>query len=387
VRILLVSAKKSQSSFNQLFETSFGSNDGLYTIDEYPKYFHDIFGRIREGLKQHANDFSKTFDTCIDVDFTRNLSFNAAATQDPQTKVFLIGINHSVVHRLQALTHTIFARTPIFPEFGPYNGNGQINLDTFMKGNLAEVFIEQEPPYNNRRLAGANLLFSLGVEYIYLHELAHIMKGHIGRIFSQTEQISMLGQIEQKNIENITGEELQAMEIDADGNAALWCLNFYSQRTSPVLWRNFWEPPAANLDKKFLAKCFLFISGLLIHLFPHERDVVESLPEDTYPHPEIRLNHIYSTLLNTLGEPDVLGTPEPAWVVEALEALVPILQKSGKGFLPATKKSTPDQRHRPNINTLNKIKEKMRKSRSKWQKFAQVPHVIDGIVKPESEFQ
>jgi len=307
-------------SFNRTFQ------QGHYSVAALAEGDRETWELLRQGLQLSAADFSKNqVEGRIQFDYLNSDALNAYASRDPVSGDYLIGINIGCVFRLYALMHSLISCTNVLLDWAPSNAERQVNVSLIINGTLDEMIQEQRFASNRDRASLATLLFSLCIEYLFLHEAAHILKGHVGRVLSTSVEQVALGENQDQGTVGLSVEERQALELDADRNAVFWCLELYYNRSSPVLWGNFWNPPPMKIEREELSKLLLIVCAIMVHVMPGIGRGIGAFAFSGHPHNEVRFNGMFNSILQWMGAER--SRPLQGWVDEAMGALFEILER------------------------------------------------------------
>lgn len=308
--------------FATLFETTSGKKDGLFRTNEFYPSDRHVWKVLMKGLQDYLSEFSEKTNKELFIEFSRGSKINAFATKIYGEDKYIIAINHGAIMRLFAIFQTLCAEINVFPNIGKPNRYNRVKLKPFVEEDLILLLSHQHLARDESRRALADFCFSLSVEYLFFHELAHILRGHVGRIFNQQNRWVALGETYDKGELSLSTIERQAMELDADVHAVSWCLQGYFDQTSPVLWMPFWKPSPIGLEREFLAKTLLFVVGIMIHIINEAGKELGFYNVTSHPHSEVRFTGMFNTILSWMGVSDSNKERiKYEWFEEAWEAI------------------------------------------------------------------
>lgn len=168
------------------------------------------------------------------VDFVDNDSFNAFAMKRGET--YIIGINWSVLTILSDIFNRIMSHPHLMAEIG--NSSLENNLDkiddyfldlkqliTNFKSGPDDIMMSNIPK-DRIRAKYAHHLTVIAMDFIFEHELSHILFGHVDYL-EKNHRLTIVKEFisEDKLRKNI---DLQTLEMDADSTAlARICINVF----------------------------------------------------------------------------------------------------------------------------------------------------------------
>jgi hypothetical protein len=375
--------------YNQQFETNKDSNDGWFPAYEFPQQEGDHWSSILWDLHDaifNLWNLKGVKQAPVFVEYIRRDEINGYVAKLDNPREYLIGIPYGAIPRLFGFFHTIVARINFMPEAGEANHRAKrIDFEKFLFGDSSDFSEVFESGKNRYRRTFANVLFYIAIEYIFLHEISHVLLGHLGYSHSKIKGVSNLCMHEGRNesIDGISKKELRAMEIDADANAIYLALNMHRRGISPILNSPRFNS-AFNLDIDFLAKCLLISSSLLIHFFPSAGAPLSINRFQSHPHSEVRINNIYLRLLYHTGiDTRSKGAKSPQWAAEAMGSLHAIFNEGfGHAFLPNSSSHEIDiktgetkkirRERKTNLELLNEDSQTVSQNMEKWSKHAYI---------------
>lgn len=145
--------------------------------------------------------------------------FNARA--GIRKEVDCIGINLGVIHILRNLFLSMLSHPRILPSIGNPSLErirGPYNLSRVTAS--LEDFRTHTFPNDQVRLQYCSHLFSCGFNFIFQHEFGHLFHGHVDW-FKKTYGLWALSEVGASKTEKLRHIDLQTLEVDADGFAAI----------------------------------------------------------------------------------------------------------------------------------------------------------------------
>jgi hypothetical protein len=153
-------------------------------------------------------------------------------------------------------------------------------------------------PKDPARNAYAHLLSTLAVDFLFMHEIAHLMNGHVefDRNRRQTSVFWEFAEAQGSTEDNLTS---QTLEMDADADATLQGLTIAFGRTSdvetlPEAWRPWFRTPRLALYTWILAAYGFF------RLFFGGETAWDGLLRTSHPPHNIRLGMVLKTIVAIL---------------------------------------------------------------------------------------
>ena len=264
------------NSFNRIFETNPELKDGHFSVSEFPEGDQDAFGSLLTGFQNYCDGWSRNNSFDVKCGLVRSMDLNAFASYDREANSYLVGITFGTIKRVHALFHTIAASTSFYVDWGPAEFEGPFDLPAILFGNSQQIAQAQRLPMDEHRRAMSDCMFSMAIEFLFFHEWAHVTKGHIARAMKghQSSKNFALGETQDIGKSEVEVNERQAMELDADQNAAYWCVTHYYQLNSPTFDGGYWTPPRDYLLEEEFSKLFLL---LLAYYFTAFRKLEKAL--------------------------------------------------------------------------------------------------------------
>lgn len=213
--------------FNELFlERRYGGifdyeNDALDYEANFGETLTYLRGFINGVLDYESRNKKKPV---VYVNYIYNERLNAVAAKDTKRGVYYIGINCGIVYLLERLFNTILSNPLIFPNIG--EGSKEAGTHIIDKSLYTSVknFIDNsipldyDKPKDELRRALAEYLSLLALGYLVMHELVHIINGHVDYM----RATKGLRVFQENSFSYKTPEEnllSQTLEFDADSVA------------------------------------------------------------------------------------------------------------------------------------------------------------------------
>src|SRR5262249_14642902 len=145
--------------------------------DNYRAYLNECSSQLKK---------QRGLDLPIHFDFVDSPEINAAACK--ADNVYLIGINIGTCDRLARLYQSLLSWPEIFPQVGDCSGEVAADLDLArcLHAPLNSSGPRNRPgassflmPKDRRRLLFAICLDMMALDFIFAHELSHILAGHL----------------------------------------------------------------------------------------------------------------------------------------------------------------------------------------------------------------
>ncbi|HDL01038.1 MAG TPA: hypothetical protein ENH23_02265 [candidate division Zixibacteria bacterium] len=197
-------------------------------LQDYKQSHHNLL----DGYRANSNQLLKPFPNII-YDYIHNFSFNAYAFK--YNKHHLIGINVGVWATLTDLFHRMLAHREVLPKIGnPNKETAGTSIDDYY-GNIIELIsntplekIKLRFPRDHIRQLYAFHLSSIAMDFVFEHELAHILFGHVDYLHDCLG-IDFTSEFQSSEVLNQNQFDLQTLEMNADtmglANCAFRALN------------------------------------------------------------------------------------------------------------------------------------------------------------------
>ncbi|WP_309385805.1 hypothetical protein [Cerasicoccus frondis] len=267
-----------------------------------------MYQQIAHIYQQHVDAFREALLPSmkqIHISMFYGTRFNAIAATDRKGENSIIGFNHALLLLLFDITHSLLARNDVLIGFGEPNLERSdtytftTDLSTQIQGNESfDVTLPQAMPRCPERLLAARALFAVALDFVFLHELSHILGGHtrhpIVRGFAE-------GMFNATTSKSISASEraclFHAFEADADWFAfrLLISMSHNNQALLPAFGERDW-----TLEQRL---SWASIGTLLVLYFS---DTVgkhwDICLNRTHPHPLVRQITLRDFFLEGIGE-------------------------------------------------------------------------------------
>ncbi|RNA62653.1 hypothetical protein D1631_12255 [Chryseobacterium nematophagum] len=227
----------------------------------------------------------------IYIDIIDNPEVNATAAKSKNSNTYFIALNRGTIELFDYYARKFCAHPDILFEFGnSRKENNSIKIYNSIIKNSNHIIEEDPPvkPITEDRQKLYKLVFSQLILNILLHELGHIVNGHID--FLQKSGIDYMEERQEKTkkLTIIQSLDSQTLEIDADAFSAI--------ETLRVLMENF--------NTKDIFKTLLPDYKLVFKLWAFVRQVCWRIMENNYigkdlleiSHPPTGIRHHYSRI-------------------------------------------------------------------------------------------
>lgn len=264
----------------EIFDSVFKKRGGRLELDDPD--IHSI-------LKRHVQYCYAIIDTMkprypktphIYIDFIDNLSFNACVAKFKDK--YFIGINFGAYVLIKDLFYKILSSKYTFKNIG--NSDIESAEDVKMNIFLGEGGITFDAtaytyavPKDKVRMEYSHVLSSIVLDYIFLHELGHILRGHVDYVLETTgvtEWAEIFHSAEIKN--KIAPSFSQTLEMDADSfsiNNILLLVKVFKERVKnePVSISETYKEIILN-DQQYV-DCMVFSLYTLFKIFGFANDL------------------------------------------------------------------------------------------------------------------
>ncbi|HDY87272.1 MAG TPA: hypothetical protein ENH82_04045 [bacterium] len=250
--------KEKQLSDYAIFDLAIQNKDWGIRLDEKysPKELQD-YKRSHlffiDGYRAKSKGLLKPFPRTI-YDYIYNFSFNAHAFK--YKAHYVIGINVGIWAILNDLFHRMLAHRDILPEIGNPEKESSVNSIDDYYDNVIDLIINTpldkyklKFPKNLHRLLYAYHLSGRALDFVFEHELAHILFGHADYL-SDCFGIHCVSEYQPSEVVNKNQFSLQTLEMHADTMALQSCcfraLNVVNNNSlvNPrfrVLYKNYYQ--------------------------------------------------------------------------------------------------------------------------------------------------
>ena len=198
-----------------------GNNKEIFII-QAPEYNWDYFGLFCDPIQDHFKRILKHLKICtsdnnsveikLKVDVLNPEQIRACATRiSTNPYLYEIILYPGISYPLWTVS-----RTFSLPEYDilPWVNECQINDERLKSNSVKDIL--------------SNYAFSLGCYYILLHEISHIVLGHIDYLNDRmsTNQLDEF-QDEKKEYSSMESKIIKALEAEADRQAGEWLIGFF----------------------------------------------------------------------------------------------------------------------------------------------------------------
>ncbi len=305
------SLSDTEKNFNEFFSRKQGGihYSGLYLPSSFDQDDGPYALRCREAINSFCanfldrQEFKKPFS--VHTNFVNHHIVNAYAAYDRANCSHYIGITAGAYLKLDLVFSVILACVPvcerIAPLKSPITPRGLLHninsLDLIESSNLMIYPVEPE-----RQLLSI-ICSKLALEYMVLHEIGHLANGHANRLCSTTGLDCALGENGGIHDSELSPDERIAMEIFADQSATDWHLWGHDNKCTPIFFNECPYPYQPDFDAEGFLYLYSFVTGVVLHLFKGSGECLNFLSDHgiSYPHPEVRFNTMYSTIINATG--------------------------------------------------------------------------------------
>ncbi|MEM8559045.1 MAG: hypothetical protein AAGG50_14590 [Bacteroidota bacterium] len=256
---------------------------------------------ILDKLQQHSSNFgntkkgwNKSFTIC--TNYLNSISPNAYAWKDPEANnIYFVGLTAGLSLKIFGAWSTICSLTRVAGHLDSGHSNyphpySTDIIDKFLISDLLdEWYINPNDSYS--RLL-SHSLWMISIEWIYWHEVAHIIHGHTGRRLHRKKGRVIIPEFTNSDRTNSLFED-QLMEIDADEAATWWCLDGWVNDTSPL-------SPLLSINDIDTFSYLLFYSiCILQHFFGNMKPDIHNIDGDIgYPDGTVRIDSSFSMIVN-----------------------------------------------------------------------------------------
>jgi hypothetical protein len=225
----------------------------------------------------------------------------------------VLGIHTGLVWAINELWATLLCHNDFLPELEPNNSFDRTEVEARLgNGIVAAIGFEEDLGYQVRwrshpwtglsefRFAVALALSAMSIEWVFFHELAHLLLGHSKYVASKTGMAFHETENRRREID-LPNYELQGLELDADGVATSMALG------SGAMLLHFSDDKAR--DPRWL-RSFYYLWSLSVEgvfrLFSQSTWDLGTYHLSTHPHPFARS---YGNWLTVVGNSTLGGHP------------------------------------------------------------------------------
>ena len=265
---------------------------GIWADTRFPDDALSVFDGVRNSRQQLLDAVcGRTFTNYAPIYYGHHFSLELNAIAFTHASGCFIGVNVGTYNVLRSVFLRLLASPFFFPNIGNAAGEDATLPQTNLLGwSLTESHVLQNlncRPKCPIRSGCVELFMEFAFDFILLHELGHISRGHLGLIHELTG-VDMYAELngQGRSIDNDTS---QALELDADGFAMSSL--FFSVLTMSERYleaRSEWQPA---LKDPMIALVVAAVSMYTVfRLFSHEQQLdLNDLTGGTHPHPMLRM--------------------------------------------------------------------------------------------------
>jgi len=279
------------------FDLCFKKHGGHFNLSKSPKheYLESFLKLGRNNIELLRNINSKLPEAYLDFIF--NPSINACATKTPDGNYY-IGINFGTVVILHHLFKRMLASKSLFPEIG----NPLIEKETRKIYNAQitdanTLFLVVDPnenftPVDESRLVLSEYLTAFAIEFLAMHEYAHVIFGHVDYLNSKSQTFYWNEAVESKKclIDPLIS---QTLEMDAD----CYGVSLGMQKVVGIVNSHNSNPLPFSSSLDSCLAMWLFSVYSLFRIFGFKNVSIESIKETCHPLTGIRQHLIGATVI------------------------------------------------------------------------------------------
>jgi hypothetical protein len=243
-----------------------------------------------DGLRQHMSP--KWTTRPIQVAFTKSEEVNACATKGRDADYILITIG--AVGKIYGTLNGLLSIPGFLPEVGNSDREDTPNeslADGFPKmpllgrdygGNSIRFYL----PADQTRVTFANQLSSMALHFLLMHEIGHILAGHL-ELLERQGFAAAISEFDAGTTKNATMPPRHVLESDADAFAANFGSFVDLHPETNRLWKEVfgWEAVPGK-DAGFIAHAAAI--SILFRLLTTDSYPPKSLQPSIHPHPTVR---------------------------------------------------------------------------------------------------
>ncbi|AOE61138.1 hypothetical protein LOY64_19005 [Pseudomonas corrugata] len=293
-------------------QATLDAKGGLELPSHPDAWTRHLISQVASGLEQYRKRIEQLYFDGIGVKLHCGIynesearAFAALSSQVQPDKVAFIGISYGFVFNAACFATMMLSRSDMLKEVGSPEKEPQPNPISHMPSSMADSPFHPAQPACPIRKAFAAFLTVRFVESVFMHEVSHLVRGHLGLIQS-------LGGLNWSEGDDMPGHlaalTKQALEFDADGGAIEESFNYLFSVQHAFSIGHFKNADPAALraleilyaDGPSAAKYSFMGMYLPLRMFEHlhwERDLQNG---SSHPHPPIRMLYlmfIYSLAL------------------------------------------------------------------------------------------
>ncbi len=269
------------SELAEMFDEYLNGNSFTGELDEFEMY---MFEMVESNYQMFIQD-SAEFIPKVYMGIVNDYSFNAVAFKYKDR--YFVGLNIGLIRIVKNFYNYLFSRNDVFTEFdASQEKNPDINIrlsdiDNYIDtiGDLFNNYdFEEIAPISIGRKEAAKNFASNALIYLFFHEYAHILHGHLDYSIQTNQNFKFL----ESTVKHKEGLILQCLEMHADSFAARTTISLINE---PEVWLG------SALTTGFSA-VFMY------QLLSTKIDNLEDLSDYSHPMPSIRqmiyLNVVHS---------------------------------------------------------------------------------------------
>lgn len=286
----------------EIFDLAIADKQWGVRIDE--KYYTEDLKEFKQshqffmkGYSAKSKQLLKPFPSII-YDYINNFSFNAHAFKYKED--YIIGIHVAVWAILNDLFNRMLAHNEIFPEIGnPAKESSDTSVKDYydnvldLLNNSHQGIFKLKFPTDLQRKLYAYHLTGRAMDFVFEHELAHILFGHADYLYDRYG-IHCVSEFQPSEVVNQYQFDLQTLEMNADTMALLSCCS----RALNTVNNNSKVHPAFRAFYKNYYQAFSDIAFAIyntIRVFGDGDYKNIQLGKSTHPDPRVRQLQIFST--------------------------------------------------------------------------------------------
>jgi hypothetical protein len=290
-----------------VFENRNADKGGLLDIDnsfgETLFLYHKLYERITKFLEVFSDSKEcKKVLNGLYYDFVYNPSPNAFCRKIGAE--YFIGLNGGLIELIHHIVFALCSEPTFLPDIGDPQVEVSVGGEFYERGfetkkQIASandsliLYVPHRIPKSTSRKLLACFISELALEYVFLHELGHLMIGHLEKA-SDKEGNAFISELSSSD-EILKRKEKQFFEYEADGFAILFslCRNsmapfFYSEQTTSIFRIH---------PKEMSYYCWYFAMCLVLRVFAQNDYTIHQYISKTHPHPQSRKLGNWMTLM------------------------------------------------------------------------------------------
>ena len=267
----------------RVFDRVFKGLGGVAPVPNGPSRVAKLLGWYLKRCRNALPDRSFYFD------YVKNQRVNACAATDGSFN--LIGFNVGTPFGFLKLYETLLSNPQILPDVGDPTKDPTWECDLSardLQDGLADLF----PPAVERitsdqtRATFIHHCTQFAMDFIYWHEIFHVLCGHVGYCVKQTHQGAAMAELEGRP--TLSAATSQALELEADMNAATLTGGIWLQE--PL------KPGIPFRDSEEALRTWAFSLAIVFLVFDQAGTRVHDYRDATHPHPAIRAGIALNTV-------------------------------------------------------------------------------------------